>query len=58
VETAGPMYYIQWRLVGREMSYNRDRWNEVLCKVEEALVAIETSGPEEYTIAGGIGLYY
>jgi len=52
------MYYIQWRLVGREMSYNRDRWNEVLCKVEEALVAIETSGREEYTIAGGIGLYY
>jgi hypothetical protein len=58
VEMAGPMYYIQWRLVGREMSYNRDGWTEVLCKVEEALVAIETSGPEEYTIEGGIGLYY
>jgi hypothetical protein len=52
------MYYIEWRLVGREMSYNRDGWTEVLCKVEEALVAIETSGPEGYTIEGGIGLYY
>jgi hypothetical protein len=34
VETAGPMYYIKWRWVGREMSYIRDGWAEGLCKAK------------------------
>ena len=38
IDMAGPMYYIQWRWVGRGMCYIRDGWADVL-------YTMETGGP-------------